>query len=348
MTARRLLYLRAMFQFFALLSLFTLRAFADPLQLGVGLSKSLSVDKLARAAVANGKVAKARALPPSTLLLTGIHPGKTTVRAWDEKGVESVYEVDVVPADLVRTPADDGDGVVKISLEFLEIDSLVGESLGIRWPDAIHFQGAGHWEQATSGLNYTATFGSARGLIQLVLHQGWGRVLAKPDLYVRLGEEAIFHSGGELPVSTATETYGRYHRQVEWKPFGLTVRVRPRSGDHYHISSDIKVDVSELNPATAIEGIPGLTKRNFETKMSSRDGETVILSGLVRQAASVEKEGIPFLSGIPLLGSLFSSKRTTGDENEIMMAVTFSLATRGGTSEKPGKFRARFDSAEAP
>src|SRR5207248_1584837 len=134
-------------------------------------------------------------------------------------------------------------------------------------------------------------------------------------------------------------TYGRYHRQVDWKPFGISVRVRPQSADRYHISSDIRIEVSELNPAASMDGIPGLTKRHLETKMSSRDGETVVLTGLVRQAASVEKEGLPFLSNIPLLGLLFSSKRTTGDENEILMAVTFSFTTRASTSERLGQFK---------
>ena len=151
------------------------------------------------------------------------------------------------------------------------MDGALSRHIGIRWPDAIHFSAGGSvlGDGTTTGLNYSASFSSAQGWLQHLIHEGWARILASPDLYVRLGEEASFHSGGELPVPTSSENYGRYQRHVEWKPFGITVTVRPRSGDWFHISSDIRVEISELNSSVSVEGIPSLTRRNLETKMNS-------------------------------------------------------------------------------
>lgn len=325
-------------------------AWANPppktLTLGKSFSQTLRVSHLVRAAVANAKVAKVKAIPPSSLLITAMQPGKTMVRYWNDKGEERACEVTVLPPELFEQFGERAfDDVVKISLEFLEMDGALSRHIGIRWPDAIHFSAGGSLfgDGATTGLNYSATFSSAQGWIQHLVHEGWANILANPDIYVRLGEEASFHSGGEFPVPTSSENYGRYQRHIEWKPFGITVAVRPRSGDRFHISSDIHVEISELNSSVSVEGIPSITKRNLDTKMNSRDGETVVLSGLLRQVQSEISDSVPVLSAIPLLGPwLFSNSHRTRENSEILMAMTFSLSTQSRDRERLDGFRERF------
>jgi len=301
----------------------------EPLSLSVArhFSQSLRIPRLARAAVADVKVAKVRALPPHTLLITGVSVGRTVVRAWDDAGRETAYIVNVSSAETAGEP----DPVVKISLEFLEFNTSLKEGLGVRWPEALHFVGSaaltGNLD--SSGMNYSAGFTTAQGWIQHLVRKGWAKLLARPDLFVRLGEQATFQSGGEFPVSTSQENYGRTVRRVEWKPYGLNVRVKPHSADGVHLATDIRVEISELNPGGGMDGVPGLTRRMVETKMNSIDGETVVLSGLVRQATGEAKEGLPFLSDIPLIGAwLFGSTSSTREETEIFMGITLSFATR--------------------
>jgi pilus assembly protein CpaC len=125
--------------------------------------------------------------------------------------------------------------VVKVALQFLEVSRLRSESLGIKWPQAeiISSSGAVHigqqGESGFSGLNYAVNFGTSKTLIQHLITEGAAKIVAAPNLFVRLGENATFHSGGEIPVSSASEGYGRIHRKVDWKPYGLTVKVKPES-----------------------------------------------------------------------------------------------------------------------
>ena len=176
-----------------------------------------------------------------------------------------------------------------------------------------------------------------------MIRDGWAKLLASPELYVRMGEEAIFSSGGELPVASSSENYGRSVKHVEWKAYGLSVKVRPQSVDNLNIFSDLDIEISEVDPSRALEGIPAISKRHLQTKMESRAGETVVLSGLVRQASSSERHGLPLLGDIPLLGSLiFSSRNQTRDETEIFMAVTFSLTSKEQQEQKQESFRKRF------
>ncbi|MBI4404027.1 MAG: pilus assembly protein N-terminal domain-containing protein [Deltaproteobacteria bacterium] len=315
--------------------------------LGTGFSRVIRIPQLVRVAIANSKIAKVRAVPPDQVLVTGIARGTTTLQVWASANQQSTYEISVVPAELAEPlNGDENDSVVKIALEFIEMDNSFGQSLGIRWPEASQF--SGHFtysgSDSTSGINYTAAFSSARGLIQHLLKEGWAKMIANPDLYVRLGEEAIFHSGGEFPIPTSSESGGRYWRHVEWKPFGLTVKVRPKSIDKVHFHSDVKVELSETNVSSAVEGIPSLTRRQLETKMYSLDGETVILSGLLRQASSATREGLPWLSSIPLVGFLFGSRNQSSETTELVLAVTFSINHASKNSAKLEEMERKFRS----
>ncbi len=320
-----------------LLLLFSLPLLAqEELRLGVNESRTLKVPGLSKAAVGNGKLIKARVVGSGELLLTGLKAGRTTVHAWGIK--EESFSVRVVASE-----ASVSNGVVQATLEFLEMDGSISKSLGVHWPEAIQFSGAGSTGSEMSGLNYSAAFSSARGWIKHMIREGWAKLLAHPELYVRMGEEAVFSSGGEFPVSTSSENYGRYQKHVEWKPFGLIVKVRPQSGDNLNIFSDIDIEISEVDSSHAIDGIPALSKRHLQTKMESREGETVILSGLIRQSSSHEKHSLPLLAHIPLLGPLlFSSENDSNDESEIFMAVTFSLSTREKQETRQQTSREKF------
>lgn len=322
---------------------------AKAIRLGVGMSESLTFARLQRAAIGDGKIARVRSPSDNSLLVTGLKPGKTLLRIWDDKDRETALRVTVVAAELDPTFHSERDReVVKVALEFLELDRAIGRDVGLHWPETLQFNAAARvtGAAATSGLNYTAGLQSAQGFLQLLVRNGWAKVLASPDLFVRLGEEATFQSGGELPVPSTSETYGRLQRHIEWKEYGLVVKVRPQSGDGLHIRSDIHLEMSEPNPAHGIDGVPALNRRNLDTKMNSDDGETVILSGLVREVSSESKEGIPILSSIPLLGGLFSHHSEKSEQTELMMAITFSLTTRARERQQLERFRETYRGAQ--
>ncbi len=333
--------------------LFSVAFFVSPasseersLVVGAHQSESLKIPGLSRAAVADSKIAKVRAIPPETLLISGLKPGKTTVRAWDSSEKEHAFRIEVLSVESFSAMEGDADGVIKISIEFLELDSSLKEGLGVHWPEMIRFSGSGsvHGDLAMSGLNYAAGFSTAEAWITHLVREGWAKLLARPDIFVRLGEEAEFKSGGEFPISTSQESYGRALRRVEWKPYGIQVKVRPQSGDGLHIVSTIRVDISELNPSEGMDGIPSITRRFVETKMNSVDGETVVLSGLVRKATANSKEGLPILSSIPLIGHLlFGGTSSSREETEIFMAVTLSFATKKTHEEERSRFTSKFE-----
>jgi len=303
---------------------------ASALTIPVGFSETLEIPGLVRVAVGNRKIVNVRAIPPKTILVSALRKGRTLVRVWSHHGEQPPVIVKVVEDGAYQESAGlSTSPVIHVALEFLELAQSNGRRLGVHWPEAIHFDGSGtvHGSQSTSGVNYVAAFSTAKGWMDHVVHEGWAKLIANPDLYVRLGEESVFHAGGEFPVAQALENYGGVGRRVDWKPYGFTVKVRPQSVDLYHISSDLDIEVSEPNVAQGIDGVPAINRRKIQTKMNSVDGQTVILSGLVRRAKSHGERGLPGLSSVPLLGYLFSSKSDEEEVSELLMAATFRLKT---------------------
>ncbi len=333
-----------------LISLLALPLFAvetSSLRLALRSNLSIRLPGVTRVAVGNTKIVKVKSIPPSILLLTGVGQGKTTVRAWNSHGKEFEYLVSVISQQMESDLRSSERGaVVKVSLEFLELNFSFGKILGIEWPDSLQFGGISQLtgSMMSTGLNYEATFGTAKGWIRHLQKEGWAKILASPELYVRLGEEAVFHSGGELPIAVASQSFGNVLRKIEWKKFGITAKVRPQSVDQVHMSGDINLEVSEPDLTNAIDNIPALARRNLTTKINSLDGETVILSGLVKRETSHEKTSVPILGSIPLLGALFSSNANRDKETELIMTVTFSMSTHSRENENLKKFKKKYQS----
>ncbi|MFM8268968.1 MAG: pilus assembly protein N-terminal domain-containing protein, partial [Pseudomonadota bacterium] len=316
--------------------------------LGKNTNQTLKVEKLSRVAVGNSKLIKVKAIPPATILITGLSLGKTSLRVWDENEIEKVFSVSVVPSESLESSAFNSRGqVARVSLQFLELNENIGRNSGIQWPETLTFAGAGALQSANEsvGLNYSLSFSTATGFLQLLIKEGWARIVANPDLYVRLGEQALFHSGGEFPVTTASDSFGRFQRKVDWKKYGLTAKVRPESPDQIHFQTDIQLEISEVDHSYQVESIPSIISRTFSTKMDSLDRETVILSGLVRQTTQVEEQSLPILGEIPLLGPwLFTRTNSGRKDTDLLMAVTIGMTSKAVENESQDKFQKKFQS----
>jgi len=203
-----------------------------------------------------------RSLGGDKVLVTGMALGRTTLRVWGEGG-ESAYQVSVV-TDSQFESMEEKQGVARVALEFLEMDSSSQNSHGIRWPE-IDF-GWQLGELQRQWIDFRTQLHRRRAidprLVEAARATGRSENSGKSEIHVRLGEEAVFHSGGEFPVPSTSESSVREYRHVEWKSYGLNVKVRPQSSDQIHLQSDIALEISEPNTALSVNGVPALTRRS--------------------------------------------------------------------------------------
>lgn len=181
-----------------------------------------------------------------------------------------------------------------------------------------------------ANINPMATyFGIATSItskINLLTQTGNAFELASPQLSARSGGVATFLAGGEIPLPLVG-SFGQ--TSVEYREYGIRMNIQPVVNKNNEISASIMTEVSKLDPSVAVAGIPGLLTRKTETEFNVRDGETIVLSGLVDLEGSKGFSGIPGLANIPVLGRLFRSDDFNKGRTDLVVFVTPRVITPG-------------------
>jgi len=151
------------------------------------------------------------------------------------------------------------------------------------------------------------------------------RSLAEPNLVTLNGQPANFQVGGEFPVPQITGFTDAGLQGVEFVPFGVQLQFTPNVTDGDRIRLNLQATVStRTEDTTNINGsnITGLNSRNFQTTVELREGQTIAIAGLIQSNLGASTDRVPFAGDIPFLGRLFSSDRTSYDEQELIVLVT--------------------------
>lgn len=195
---------------------------------------------------------------------------------------------------------------VKINLLVVEFRKGAAERLGINWPQEMSAQmlpGNLFAEQLT------ASFIDQAGL---------GRTLASPSIIARSGADAEFMAGGEIPIRIQGERFA----QLTWKKYGVLVKAKPQVDLTGRISIEIECEVSSLDGASAVEGVPGIKSNRIKTHFDMLSGRTILLTGLIRSDQHHVSQGILGLNKLPVIGSLFSSHDFKNDQSELLVFMT--------------------------
>lgn len=165
------------------------------------------------------------------------------------------------------------------------------------------------------------------GRLNLLAQKGDAVVLAQPRLAARNRGSASFLAGGEIPVATASATGTP---NISFKEYGIRLEiVEPVADESGTIRARIKTEVSSLDRSVAVLGIPGLLSRRTETEFNLREGETLVLSGVIQREQSKDVNAVPYIGEIPVLGGLFRSSRFQNRESELVVFVTPWLVAPG-------------------
>lgn len=164
---------------------------------------------------------------------------------------------------------------------------------------------------------------------------GLVRMLAEPNLTAVSGESAKFLAGGEYPVPVAQDDTGKV--TIEFKPFGVGLGFTPLVLSSGRIALKISTEVSELtsqgsfsvaNGATGTTlSIPALNVRRAETSVEMSSGGSMMIAGLLQEKTKQNFDGLPGVTTLPVLGSLFRSRDYLSGETELVVIVTPYIVT---------------------
>jgi type II secretory pathway component GspD/PulD (secretin) len=162
-------------------------------------------------------------------------------------------------------------------------------------------------------------------IIRAVRDDNDSQIIASPNMLVRDGQEASFSSVRDQPYTVVTVD-GNTQTTLEDVRFlnvGLSLFVAPVVNPDGLITMDVQLEISNLVDFSG--DIPVVDRSTAQSSVSVESGGTVALAGLRQRARTNLTSGVPGLSRVPLLGTLFRSKRKQKDEQEIILLIRPSL-----------------------
>jgi general secretion pathway protein D len=155
--------------------------------------------------------------------------------------------------------------------------------------------------------------------------KGNTNILANPKIRVKNRDKAKILIGERVPVVTTTVSNGTTTENVNYQDVGLTLNVEPVLTVDNEISVKVSLEVSNITKTIPTKGgllVYQIGTRRAETNMTSRDGETQVLAGLLSRNEVNAGSGIPFLSSVPGLDRIFGTKSTSKEKTELIMLIT--------------------------
>ena len=183
---------------------------------------------------------------------------------------------------------------------------------------------------ATGAFSWVNGAYSIAALYRMLQNKDIAQVLAQPRLVLKNGRSGGFLAGGEVPITTVTaNTFG-----VIYKPFGVKLDFVPTITLSDRIDLRVVPEVSEIAAGSAI-GNPTFKVRRTVSRVEMKEGESLILGGLIDQQITKDMTKFPFLGDIPILGALFRSTSFSNRESELMIIITPRIVRTMKPGERP-------------
>jgi type II secretory pathway component GspD/PulD (secretin) len=250
----------------------------------------------------------------SQLLLTG-SPG--SIRA----ARELIEKLDTLPK------------MVVLDVTIVEVDSSVSKNLGLSLTPAVISSTYSETTPAAPitggtappllGLQPLSRTPLSLGLqLNLLIQNGTAKVLANPKLTTLSGRTASIRAGDNIAILTTTGGSVGTVATTQLQTFntGVQLDITPVINADNFISVTLHPTVNNL--ASVANGVPQISTRDAQTTVAMREGQTLVIGGLIENSINRTEQRIPILGYLPVIGPLFTQTTVTGAHDELIITVT--------------------------
>ncbi|MEA3399984.1 MAG: hypothetical protein U9R79_01950 [Armatimonadota bacterium] len=222
---------------------------------------------------------------------------------------------------------------VEISTKWIDVSTKASKALGIDWAVTngaleIFNLGFAPGEAANNGVRY----GRGRWWAELAVLQNNSQatVINEPRVTCMNGMPGMIAFETEIPYFAATISYNQFgQRTVDFTSEFVDVanelwvvpQINPDDSIKMQLSPQLQDQVGTVEGPNG-ERIPIVTTQYVETMVRVKDGETIVLGGVIRKDESINLRSTPLLSEIPIIGKLFQARRTEINDTELLIFVT--------------------------
>lgn len=164
--------------------------------------------------------------------------------------------------------------------------------------------------------------GDVYAMIDFLVKKVDAKILNQQTLWTKDNEEAHFFKGEYVAfLAGSTQTVGQATQDVQFEDVGMTLRARPSITPEKNVDMIVNLDISQLT-SELVNNQPKRTKMKTTTNMIVRDGETIMLGGILFQKDSKIERKLPLLGDVPLVGGLFRHNEVELANNELLIFIT--------------------------
>jgi type II secretory pathway component GspD/PulD (secretin) len=240
---------------------------------------------------------------------------------------------DVDQAFKVLALADVAPQQVKIEAKVVETSPSLVEDYGVKWNwDPFQFLEGGAGTTGSGGTTRPLGFGafsrvpwSFTGVLSAMITKGDAKLLASPNVTVVNDQDASVFIGDTLrfqSLAQSSPTTGNQFTVVE-VPVGIVLMVHPRINDDGNVTMRVHPVVSTVTGL--VNGLPQTSSREAETVVRAKDGETLVIGGLIRDEDIRTMQKVPLLGDLPLIGNLFRATNRNHRRTEVMVVLTIKV-----------------------
>lgn len=231
---------------------------------------------------------------------------------------------------------------ISLEAQVVSIDKTATKDLGVDWlwsalpasPDNTN-ESSGSSSGSNTGStneNYGGVirFGSGpdgpyqfrfQAKLSALISDGKAEILAKPNITAVDGKQARILIGDRIPVLVEKKENGTSTTTIEYVDAGIKLTYTPRINSDGMITAEVRTEVSTPTLVSEMKAYK-ITTREAETTVRMKDGETMVIGGLIGSQESSGTAKVPFLGDLPILGKLFKSVHRNKTETEVMIFLT--------------------------
>lgn len=180
------------------------------------------------------------------------------------------------------------------------------------------------------GFNFTVTGEDFSFLLRALQTDSRLEVLSRPVLMVRNGEEGKITIADDVPVVQSSQVTqgGQINVTPGREEVGIILTTTPHISPDGYVTIELTQEISNIGASIQLaQGFsqPIFAKREVQTNITVRDGETAIVGGLIQSRVSQSETKVPLLGDIPGLGVLFRATSTRNSKTELLVVLTVDV-----------------------
>lgn len=188
-------------------------------------------------------------------------------------------------------------------------------------------------DDGATGLFYNVTNDNIEALTEALQTRTGYNLLSSPRVIALNGQGAEIITGSRLGYKTKTITASGLIESVEFLDVGTKLTITPNIKSDGNIMMEIHPEISS---GAIVNDLPQKDSTETTTKLIVKDGQTIIIGGLMKEETTETKKGIPILADIPFLGIPFRSTSLDTKKYEIVILISPHIVDAGMIAEMKG------------